>query len=133
MVKIQKFLKFWLPPILWAILIFMLSSGSLPNITDTYWGDFTFKKFSHVIFYGVLGVLLYRALVSEGLRKQKAFYLAVIISMLYGMSDEVHQFFVPGRTSDVRDVFFDTTGAMLSVLGFKKILERFPKWEEKFL
>lgn len=128
-----KKLKYWLPPILWAVIIFNLSSGPLPLVTDSYWGDFAFKKFSHVLFYSILAVLIYRALIFEKVNKIHALYLAIFYSMLYGISDEIHQSFIPGRGPYVRDVIFDTIGAGIGVFGVKKILERFPKWEEKFL
>lgn len=128
-----KRIKYWLPVILWALLIFLLSSRALPEVTGTYWGDFTFKKLSHLVFYGILAVLIYRALVFEGMSKLKAIYFSVVFSMLYGISDEIHQSFVPGRQPHIRDIIFDTIGAGMSLLITKKILERFPKWEEKFL
>lgn len=125
--------SYWLPPIVWALFIFSLSSGSLPTVTTSYWGDFAFKKFSHVLFFGLLALLIYRALVSENVPKIKAFYISIIATMLYGISDEIHQSFTPGRGPNVRDVIFDTIGAVLMLGGFRKLLERFPKWEEKLL
>lgn len=131
--KWKRVISFWLPPVLWAALIFKLSSGSLPVVGETYWGDFAFKKFSHVIFYGILAVLVYRALRSRKINNLKSLYLSIIVAFLYGISDEIHQSFVPGRGPHFRDVIFDTIGAGISVYLVKTILERFPKWEEKFL
>lgn len=104
---------------IWAGIIFNLSSQALPQVTGTYWGDFTFKKFSHVFFYAVFGALTYRALVGEGIKKQKAFIAAIILTCLYGVSDEIHQSLVPGREPRVRDVVFDSLGGIMGAYFVK--------------
>lgn len=122
MVKLMKFLKFWLPPILWAIIIFRLSSNVLPSVGPTYLSDFAFKKFSHVFFYAVLGILVYRALLSENIVRTKALYISIIVCLIYGIGDEIHQSFIPGRGPHIRDVVFDTIGSSLGGIWAKKYL-----------
>jgi len=130
--KIKHFLVYWLPVIIWAGVIFKLSSGRLPTVGESYWDDFAFKKFSHVIFYGFFAILNYRALISEKIKKEKALVFAIFISFLYGISDEIHQSFIPSRGPHIRDVFFDTIGAIMAVYLFKGFLERYPKWQKIF-
>lgn len=70
----------------------------------------------HVIAYAVLGLLVVRAL-AGGLPARvtgRVASLAMAISVAYGISDEVHQMFVPGRTPDVMDVVADAAGALLA-------------------
>ncbi len=100
----------WLPPVLWAALIFAASSGDLrapgPSIPHI-------DKVAHFIEYGVLGLLLCRALLS-GRRARSpvaAAALATALGLLYGASDEFHQSRVPGRTPDVADLAADLAGA----------------------
>jgi VanZ family protein len=100
----------WLPPLVYAAVIFYLSSQSapLPELTEHVW-----DKFLHTIEYAGLGLLVCRALVGEGIPWVRAAILAVAISSVYGASDEWHQSFVPDRSSDVRDWITDNIGATL--------------------
>ena len=72
----------------------------------------------HVIEYAILSLLLYRALIKSRFKKY-SIILAIIISALYGLSDEIHQLFVPGRAFDVLDLIFDFTGAILMQILIK--------------
>jgi hypothetical protein len=131
--KILKFLDLWLPVILWALLIFKLSSGTVPQISSLYWPNFAFMKSSHVLFFGFLSALIYRALIGEGWSRKKAAIWAVIFTIFYGASDEFHQMFTKGRESRIRDVFFDGAGAAILNYFIYQFLPKFPKKIRKFL
>jgi VanZ family protein len=105
----------WLPPLVYMLIIFQLSSEShpLPALTAHVW-----DKLLHLIEYGGLGVLLCRALLGEGLAWVAAVTLAVVAASLYGMSDEWHQSFVPMRDSDIHDWFADTLGGMAGAVAY---------------
>ncbi len=95
---------FW--PLLVAATIFFASSHSrvaAPHITN-------FDKLAHFAVYGLLATLLVRRR-----RGPRAIALALVITSLYGASDEWHQSFVPGRSSDVADWLADTLGGALAV------------------
>lgn len=113
MPKLQKLVNYWLPPILWALVIFSFSSMQVTGTVDVHWKDFIVKKTAHLVEYGILAVLLYRALINSNLSKQKALFFAILIAGLYGISDELHQSFTPGREPRVRDVLIDTVGATI--------------------
>ena len=69
----------------------------------------------HVAAYAGLGVLTARAL-AKGLRdvsRGARCCGAIVISSLYGVSDEYHQLFVPGRTFDVLDMLADAIGSVV--------------------
>jgi hypothetical protein len=71
----------------------------------------------HVVAYAGLTFLVLRAL-SGGLPVQLSRSIAVralVIAIAYGISDELHQLFVPGRTADVLDVMADAAGAFLTL------------------
>jgi len=114
--KLTIFLSAWLPPIIWAGLIFAFSSQSiLPGFeTNTY--DFIFKKIAHITVYGVLYFLVYRAVdlqIKPKTKKSPAYYLVPFaVLMIYAISDEIHQSFVPGRHATLRDVGYDLLGGM---------------------
>lgn len=92
---------------LWMLLLFALSSrGDLPGPTDLpEW--LPLDKVAHLTLFGVLAALLHLA----GLRAP----LAVAATALYGVTDEVHQMFVPGRSPDLADWIADVLGAVLAV------------------
>jgi VanZ family protein len=102
----------WLAVFLWMGAIFALSS--IPSISTPFEGgyDFTFKKFAHVIVYGILTALLYGALRIHIRHKGYALLTALLLSVLYAFSDEWHQTFVPGRKGTLRDVAINAVGAV---------------------
>ena len=115
--KIIKQISAWLPVILWAVLIFHFSSGTIPLASNVYWQDFAVKKTGHVLLFGVMSILIYRALRMDGVDRKKAAVLAVVFATLYGATDEYHQLFTQGREARVRDVFIDGGGATLVVFA----------------
>lgn len=122
-----KVVSLWLPPFIWAALIFHFSSGSVPVASPVFWQDFTIKKTGHVLLFGFLALLLYRGLVGEGVPRKVAAFWAVGLAFLYGASDEFHQVFTQGREARVRDVFIDGIGASIFVYLAYKFLPKFPK------
>lgn len=76
------------------------------------------RKAAHMTEYAVLSILLYLWLERWQLQIYKRSIMAMFMSMLYAVSDEVHQLFVRGRAGSVRDVIIDSTGAVLGVLIF---------------
>jgi VanZ family protein len=110
-----RFLKYWLPVLLYAGLIFYVSSISLP--TPPIKVPFS-DKIVHVLEYAILGCLVYRACIGTPkiLFFKNASSISILSSTLYGLSDEIHQFFVPGRCMDFFDFLADTIGACLAIL-----------------
>jgi VanZ family protein len=126
----QRFLYklgLWLPPAAWAALIFHFSSGRVLVVSPVYWQDFVVKKIGHVLLFGVLALLVFRALMGEGVSKKKAAIYAIVFATFYGATDEIHQFFTQGRESRVRDVFIDGVGASFMIYIAYSILPKLPK------
>ena len=100
----------WAPPLAYMGLIFHISSESnpMPDLTATAW-----DKALHLVEYGGLGFLLCRAFSGEGVALNIAAISAAIVASMYGASDEWHQLFTPGRSSDVHDWLTDTIGGGL--------------------
>lgn len=119
-ISLIKLTKFWIPPILWALIIFTFSSFPTIETTDFFLWDFLIKKSAHLFEYGVLAILLYRALLNYDVNTNKALFFAILIAGLYGVSDEFHQSFIPGRGPAVRDVIIDIIGATIGVLLTRK-------------
>jgi VanZ family protein len=96
----------WAPVVLWAGLIFALSS--IPDLsTGLGTWDVLLRKLAHVAEYAVLGALAFRATRSAP--------VAVFLASAYAVTDEVHQAFVAGRHGSPLDWLVDTSGALLGV------------------
>lgn len=107
----KKFLKLWLPVIVWAGIIFYFSS--IPDLKSGMEQDFILRKIAHILEYAILTFLLFRALAREKINFVKTLILAVIIAFLYSLSDEYHQTFVQGRQGSFKDVGIDSVGILL--------------------
>lgn len=119
-IKSMRFTKFWLPVILWAGVIFTFSSQPTIQTTDFFLGDFILKKTAHLIEYAILAILIFRGLVNSDVNRNKALIFSILIAFLYGISDEFHQSFTPGREPKLRDVIIDTIGATIGVSSIWK-------------
>ncbi|MCE5200141.1 MAG: VanZ family protein [Armatimonadota bacterium] len=104
----------WGPAVLWMGFIFFLSSQStlpeIPGVGSIDWGD----KIEHAITYAILGVLIWRALGKRS--KRRLVVLTILMGTVYGLSDEVHQLFVPGRSFDLLDLTADALGSAVSAI-----------------
>ena len=104
--------RWWLAPVLWALLLFVASS-----IPGTSYPDVAFQyadKIVHVGIYGMLGALLaLAARLSKPWSVRKVWLFAVALAAAYGATDELHQLFVPNRSADLRDLLADAVGAAL--------------------
>ncbi|MTI71647.1 MAG: VanZ family protein [Firmicutes bacterium] len=72
------------------------------------------RKLAHFSIYFILGVLLTLSL--KTLNIDKVYIKAFIIGVIYAFSDEFHQYFIPGRGSQLKDVFIDSLGITFGVL-----------------
>ena len=117
----------WIPVVLWGVLIFTLSTSAfsaantariidpalrwlIPGITAASVDvcHMLIRKAAHFTEYGILFWLLIRGPMAERP------YLALMLCVVYALTDEGHQVFVPGRTASLYDVALDSTGALFS-------------------
>jgi VanZ family protein len=105
----------WRPVLVWAAVIFTLSSiPSLSTGLGTW--DTILRKGAHLTEYAVLGGLLYRALGREP--------LALAVGIAYAATDELHQYFVRGRHASPVDVAIDAVGVAIGMLAWLRLRER---------
>jgi VanZ family protein len=119
----HKFFFYWLPVIAYCVLIFIQSSlPSSEKIPSFPYVD----KFLHVGGYALLGFLFFRAL--NIMDKIDNLTVVVILSSLsaalYGISDEIHQYFVPSRYADVSDVLANLVGSVVGAFGGRFLIDR---------
>jgi VanZ family protein len=112
--KLRNFLICWLPLIICCLAIYIQSSQ--PG--TEYLPDIRFlDKFLHFCAYSLLGILFFRAYETLPLKNFKNSLILISIgsATLYGISDEIHQYFVPSRHADIMDVFANTIGSICGV------------------
>lgn len=91
--------------------------------------QFIVRKSAHFIGYMILGILASGLILYYG-NINKKYLLAFLICVIYAISDEIHQLFVPGRSGQVRDVLIDSAGSLLGiiiVMAFEKLLIKINK------
>jgi VanZ family protein len=139
MANSARWLKSWLPLLLWMGLIFYGSTdrGSaghtmgfvepflrwlMPRLSDASIDrlHFLIRKSAHITEYAILGGLALRAIAASrpgsftGNRWRIA-GAALVLAALYAASDEFHQSFVPSRGASVEDVCIDAVGASVGI------------------
>jgi hypothetical protein len=126
----------WAPVVILMALIFVASaqpkhapppgqnpvyfSGILPIFAGGW--DALIKKSAHVVAYGVLAVLILRALSAHGLPPREATTRAILFTVAYALTDELHQAFVTGRHSSVLDIGLDFVGAAALCLVARRMI-----------
>lgn len=93
-----------------------LQSGGLIELIAKIFGveftDFVIRKFAHASEFALLGFVS-AATVGVYTLDVKKLYISAIFSVLYAVSDEIHQIFVEGRACQFRDVCIDTAGVLI--------------------
>ncbi len=75
------------------------------------------RKSAHFILFAILGICVYKTL-NFGTPKSRV-VIAILICILYAISDEIHQIFIPGRAGRISDVLIDGAGS-ISAIALKK-------------
>lgn len=104
----------WIPALLMMGVIFWISSTPGSNLPDFGVFENLVETGGHFLGY----VLLAQAyLFAIGDQEAKAWWIAGFLAILYGISDEIHQSFVPGRDTSMIDLGVDALGISLSLLA----------------
>jgi VanZ family protein len=114
-----NFLYYLVPPFLYAALIFYLSNQSdLKPPVEFKMSD----KLIHVLEFGMLSFLVMRAIkkTKTGITGIRPFVMGMAGTWIYAISDEIHQYFVPGRSCSLGDIIAD--GAGIFIAGFLFII-----------
>ena len=72
------------------------------------------RKSAHLVLFALLGVFVYNSI--DLPKGRKRFLIALIICIIYAVSDEIHQYFIPGRACRMTDVMIDAVGSILAIL-----------------
>jgi VanZ family protein len=102
----------WLPALLVMVMIFFFSAQPASKLPSFDWADRIIKKGGHMLGYALLALAYWQIFqFRQGKR-----WLAWCLAILYAITDEFHQSFVPGRNASIWDVMiFDNFGALISL------------------
>jgi hypothetical protein len=112
MLKLLKFL-IKVSPFLYMALVWIMSSMPADAIVRFSVADSFIKESLHLIEFAILYLLFVGFLLAEGKLTIKTNWFVAVISMMYGVIDEIHQYFVPYRSATVIDVIKDVTGVLV--------------------
>jgi VanZ family protein len=150
--RLWLFIKFWLPPLLWMSLIFIVSADGasvsrssriieplvkwiFPAMSPERVGDCVFlaRKCAHITEYAFFAILLWRAMrqyTSKDTRPwnwhEARWVLAIVFA--YACTDELHQAFVPGRQGAIHDVLLDTFGGAWGLFILWRVGKLSKRW-----
>ena len=105
----------WLPVLVWAGIIFALSATPNLRFVQGVDLDFVVRKAGHMAAFGILAVLLWRALAFSAVRR--AMMWSLMLTVGYAATDEFHQSFTAGRHPSLVDVGIDSVGALLFLIA----------------
>lgn len=91
-----------------------LSAKEKENITKKF--TLYIRKFAHFFLYFVLAIFVFVLLREFITIDYKLIFFTILVCFIYAITDELHQYFIPGRTSRVFDILVDTTGATISTM-----------------
>ncbi len=105
---------YWLPVIIYCALIFIQSSYPAPEKLPQFSGA---DKLWHCLAYALMGMLFYRAFEATpiDLNDKGLLLLSIGCASIYGLSDEIHQYFVPARQASLADIGADICGSIVGV------------------
>jgi len=112
-------------PLLYMAFIFVLSS--IPDNGDgvgryLFSANVIMQNALHIPLFGVLALLWAAALRKNGYSLKKITKYALIITLLYAVFDEIHQYFTPGRFASVTDFFLDSLGCFAGLALYRKFI-----------
>ena len=84
--------------------------------------NFFIRKLAHFTVYTALGMVVYTAVVSSGIKVRHKRLFSLAICALYASADEIHQYFVSERTMRLKDVFIDSMGSLLGIIIISVII-----------
>ena len=107
-------LVYWFPVYIYLILIFYFSSQPVIPASALLAEKLYIRPYlQHVFIHAVLALTINRAV---NYSKNNSKFLVVFSTTLYGLTDEIHQHFVPGRTFEFLDIGMDFLGAILALV-----------------
>jgi len=116
LVRARRGWLYWLPALAVMAVIFVLSSQSGLRVSEDADVERPIRASAHFVTYATLAGLVLFALARGGRPGWRHVVIALVLTLLYGASDELHQSFVPGRAGRPVDLLVDTVGAAFGLV-----------------
>ncbi len=113
--------KRWGPAIFFMVVIFLISGTPSSDLPEFGGWDLLTKKGGHLLGYALLAAACYYAINNGKRATRLQIFLAALIAILYAISDEWHQKFVPGRNCSLIDVCIDTIGGFIGIAAYRLV------------
>lgn len=110
----SRFLVYHLPALLYMGLIFIMSSGPVTSPIADLVPDYVLHGLGFAVLYLLVFWAIHEGFVASA--RRGGYWLPVLITILYGASDEFHQTFVPSRDASLLDLSADAAGALIGLL-----------------
>ena len=125
--------------LIWMIIIFIMSSfnatdsanqsnfivniiSNILNIENVRLLSLIIRKLAHFTEYLILGTLVINMFTKNNAKK--TYLLSILLCIIYAISDEIHQIFVPGRACQIKDILIDSVGSITGIYLFKLLKKR---------
>lgn len=91
-------------------------SSVIEYLTKEYSLMYSIRKLAHLSVFCILQLIVFWGLRFNGVNLLKSSILSIVFVVLYAVADEFHQYFVPGRSAEIKDVMIDTLGGMCGLV-----------------
>jgi VanZ family protein len=122
----HSFARRWSPAIIVMAVIFLASNTPGDDLPSFGWLDAVMEYGGHALGYALLAAVWLWGLADGGPVTGRLMMFAVLLAAAYGLTDEWHQSFVPGRSPDAKDIGVDAIGALLGVSAYRWLGLRAP-------
>lgn len=92
------------------------------NIENVKLLSLIIRKLAHFTEYLILGTLVINMFTKNNAKK--TYLLSILLCIIYAISDEIHQIFVPGRACQIKDILIDSVGSITGIYLFKLLKKR---------
>lgn len=96
------------------VIINIFNIDTTENIYNTL--QFAVRKLAHATEYFILGILVFNALYNTINSIKKIPLISITICIIYSITDELHQFFIPDRVASIKDCIIDSTGSLFGII-----------------
>lgn len=124
---------------IWMIIIFIMSSfnsvessnqsnfivdiiANIFKIENIELLNLIIRKLAHYIEYLILGILVINMFIKNNI--PQSYLISIIFCVIYAISDEIHQFLIPGRACQIKDILIDSIGSITGIYLYKLISKR---------
>ncbi len=114
--RLRTFVTYHLPAIICAAAIIVVSS--IPKLQTPNLRVPALDKLAHFVEYAVFAILTFRSFshITRKITVNRTFLFSALFLTFFALLDEIHQYFVPGRYSDIYDLAMDVLGTLVALV-----------------